>query len=74
MSDYADSNVFSGWGERDDRRLEDEREHDHADSKHQALLDRRDENLPYHCNPCECGGSLECPRCATDVFGPEKAA
>jgi hypothetical protein len=46
MSDYASDNTFSGWGERDDRALIDQAEHDQADAKHEALLDRRDENLP----------------------------
>lgn len=58
-NDYQDANVFSGWGERDDWRLEDEREHEHADAKHERLLDTRDRDLPYLTNrdpadECDC--------------------
>ncbi len=47
MSDYQDSNVFSGWGERDDWRDADQAEHDRADARHERFLDARDRDLPY---------------------------
>lgn len=46
MSGYLDDNTFGGWSERDDRMLQDALEHDLADAKHDASLDRRDRNMP----------------------------
>ena len=76
-SDFQDSNVFGGWGERDDRSLIDQAEHDQRDVAHGRFLDDRDRDLPAPgmstglCSGCRGNAALPdgtlCPDCYAEV-------
>lgn len=83
-SDYQDSNVFGGWGERDDRSLIDQAVHDRLDVAHEVFLDWRDENLPAPglstglCEGCRGNAALPesslCADCTAEVLLVGEAA